>query len=37
MAGYRVGQAHTEPLALKTDAPAKVVWDILRCWVKAAE
>jgi len=33
-AGYRVSQAHTEPLALKTDAPPSVMWDIMRCWVK---
>ena len=26
--------AHCNPLAVKTDAPAKVLWDILRCWVK---
>jgi len=34
-AGYQVSQAHTEPLALKTDAPPNVLWDILRCWVKS--
>lgn len=33
-AGYRVSPAHCNPLAVKTDAPAKVLWDILRCWVK---
>jgi len=34
-AGYRVSQAHTEPLALKSDAPPRVLWDIMRCWVRA--
>ena len=33
-AGYRVSQSHTNPLALKTDAPSEVVWDIMRCWVQ---
>ena len=33
-AGYRVSPAHCNPLAVKTDAPAHVLWDILRCWVK---
>lgn len=33
-AGYRVSQAHTKPLAIKTDAPATVMWDVLRCYVK---
>lgn len=23
-----------DPLALKTDAPMSVIWDIMRCWVK---
>eukprot|EP01041_Mallomonas_annulata_P001576 gene1576-3049_t len=31
-AGYRVSQSHREPNAVKTDAPAEVVWDIMRCW-----
>ena len=33
-AGYRVSSAHSNPLAIKTDAPAEVLWDILRCWIK---
>jgi tRNA (guanine26-N2/guanine27-N2)-dimethyltransferase len=33
-AGYRVSPAHCNPLAIKTDAPAETLWDILRCWVK---
>lgn len=33
-AGYRSSGCHASPLALKTDAPMDVIWDILRCWVK---
>ncbi len=33
-AGYRVGGSHACPLAIKTDAPPGVVWDVMRCWVK---
>ena len=33
-AGYRVSQSHTNPLAVKTDAPSEVVWDIMRCSVR---
>ena len=33
-AGYRISPAHSDPLAIKTDAPVSVLWDILRCWVK---
>jgi hypothetical protein len=29
-AGHRVSQFHKEPLAVKTDAPPHVVWDIMR-------
>lgn len=29
-AGYRVSGYHKDPLAIKTDAPVRVVWDILR-------
>jgi hypothetical protein len=32
--GYRVSACHKEPLAIKTDAPDSVVWDIIRCWCK---
>jgi tRNA (guanine26-N2/guanine27-N2)-dimethyltransferase len=33
-AGYRVSGHHKEPLAVKTDAPCSIVWDIVRAWVK---
>tara|TARA_B110000971_G_scaffold160959_1_gene164533 strand:+ start:3741 stop:5762 length:2022 start_codon:yes stop_codon:yes gene_type:complete len=33
-AGYRVSPAHCNPLAVKTDAPTVVLWDLLRCWIK---
>lgn len=33
-AGFKVSGSHANPLALKTDAPPQVVWDIIRCWVK---
>lgn len=33
-AGYRSSGCHISPLALKTDAPMDVIWDIMRCWVK---
>lgn len=33
-AGYRVSGYHKEPQAIKTDAPNRVVWDILRVWCK---
>lgn len=32
--GYRVSQSHKEPMAIKTNAPDSVVWDIMRCWCK---
>ncbi len=31
--GYQVSQSHTDPLALKTNAPPELLWDILRIWV----
>jgi len=31
---YRVSGSHANPLAVKTDAPPAVVWDIVRCWIK---
>eukprot|EP00897_Mesotaenium_endlicherianum_P008110 jgi/Mesen1/7327/ME000376S06488 len=34
-AGYRISGSHANPLALKTDAPMHVVWDIMRCWVQS--
>lgn len=32
-AGYRVSGTHSNPLAVKTDAPTSVTWDIMRAWV----
>lgn len=32
--GYRVSGYHKEPQAIKTNAPNRVVWDILRVWCK---
>jgi len=32
-AGYQVSGSYVDPLALKTDAPMSVIWDIMRCWV----
>jgi tRNA (guanine26-N2/guanine27-N2)-dimethyltransferase len=32
--GYKVSQSHTDPLALKTDAPPELIWDLLRVWSK---
>lgn len=33
-AGFKVSQVHMCAQGLKTDAPANVIWDILRAWVK---
>lgn len=33
-AGYRVSGSHASPLALKTDAPSQLMWDVMRCWVE---
>jgi tRNA (guanine26-N2/guanine27-N2)-dimethyltransferase len=33
-AGFRVSGSHANPLAIKTDAPVEVFFDILRCWIK---
>ena len=33
-AGYRVSGQHKEPQAIKTDAPNRVIWDIMRAWIK---
>eukprot|EP01125_Pyxidicula_operculata_P003019 TRINITY_DN1311_c0_g1_i1.p1 TRINITY_DN1311_c0_g1~~TRINITY_DN1311_c0_g1_i1.p1 ORF type:complete len:527 (-),score=126.94 TRINITY_DN1311_c0_g1_i1:1305-2885(-) len=33
-AGYRVSGSHCDAVAIKTDAPNDVLWDILRCWHK---
>ncbi|KAJ1958481.1 RNA methyltransferase tRNA(m5U54)methyltransferase [Dipsacomyces acuminosporus] len=35
-AGYRVSGIHTRQGSIKTDAPQKVIWDILRTLVKTA-
>jgi tRNA (guanine26-N2/guanine27-N2)-dimethyltransferase len=33
-AGYRVSNFHKDPVAIKTDAPNGVLWDIMRAFVK---
>lgn len=33
-AGYRSSQSHRDPDAIKTDAPPRVVWDMMRSWIK---
>ena len=33
-AGYRVSNFHKDPIAIKTDAPNAVLWDIMRAYVK---
>ena len=33
-AGYKFSQSATNPDSIKTDAPANVIWDIFRQWVK---
>lgn len=33
-AGYRVSYTHMNRTSIKTDAPARVIWDIMRCWAK---
>lgn len=33
-AGYRVSYSHASKASIKTDAPARVIWDIMRCWAK---
>lgn len=33
-AGYRVSAYHKEPQAIKTDAPNRIVWDIMRAWCR---
>ncbi len=30
--GYAVSGAHTNPAALKTDAPTQAIWDVMRAW-----
>lgn len=33
-AGYQVSGYHKEPNAIKTNAPSRVVWDVLKAWIK---
>uniref|UniRef100_A0A3B4B7C3 tRNA (guanine(26)-N(2))-dimethyltransferase n=1 Tax=Periophthalmus magnuspinnatus TaxID=409849 RepID=A0A3B4B7C3_9GOBI len=33
-AGHRVSLSHACKNGIKTDAPPKVIWDIMRCWVR---
>lgn len=33
-AGFRVSYSHANKNSIKTDAPAGVIWDIMRCWAK---
>lgn len=33
-AGYRVSYTHMHKTSVKTDAPPRVIWDIMRCWTK---
>lgn len=33
-AGFRVSGYHKEPQAIKTDAPNRIVWDVMRAWCK---
>lgn len=35
--GYAVSQSHTDPLAIKTDSPPEVLWDLLRIWAKTVK
>ena len=32
--GYAVSAQHRDPLAVKTDAPCAVVWDVMRLWAQ---
>lgn len=32
--GYKVSGYHKDPQAIKTDAPSRFMWDILRTWIK---
>ncbi|KAH6572876.1 hypothetical protein BASA60_006363 [Batrachochytrium salamandrivorans] len=33
-AGFEVSQSHAARAAIKTTAPANIIWDIMRCWCK---
>jgi tRNA (guanine26-N2/guanine27-N2)-dimethyltransferase len=32
-AGYGVSGYHKDPMAIKTDAPSRIVWDVMRAWL----
>ena len=34
-AGYQASGYHKDPQAIKTDAPNRIVWDVMRAWCKA--
>jgi tRNA (guanine26-N2/guanine27-N2)-dimethyltransferase len=34
-AGYKFSSTHCQPEGIKTDAPASVLWDIMKGWVRA--
>ncbi|CAG9812588.1 unnamed protein product [Phaedon cochleariae] len=34
-AGYKVSFTHMNKTSVKTNAPPRIVWDIMRCWAKA--
>ncbi|TRY63562.1 hypothetical protein TCAL_08696 [Tigriopus californicus] len=34
-AGYRVSLSHANKMAIKTDAPAEFIWDMMRVWRKS--
>jgi tRNA (guanine26-N2/guanine27-N2)-dimethyltransferase len=36
-AGFRVSYSHTNPISLKTDAPADLLWDIIVTWNRQLE
>ena len=36
-AGYRVSYSHTERNSLKTDMPAGILWDLMKCYAQSEE
>lgn len=36
-AGYQVSYSHANPISVKTNAPAPVLWDIMTVWARSAE
>ena len=36
-AGYRVSYSHTERSSLKTDMPASILWDLMKCCAQSEE